>query len=183
MPSTFQILQATKIIHNGGIIACPTESVYGLSCDPLCETAVHKILQLKHRPVEKGLILIASSLEQLTPFIEISAQDIRKITEYDTPITWLVKKSSHTPPWIHGKHRKLAIRVSQHPIVQQLCQQLAHPLISTSANPAGLKPASSVLQARRYFKNAVDMYINGALGALESPTPIVDLADNTKIRH
>jgi len=182
MPSKFQILQATKIIHNEGVIACPTESVYGLSCDPLSEKAVNKILQLKSRPVEKGLILISSSLEQLMPFLDISEEESKKITEYKTPMTWLVKKSRYTPPWVHGSHSKLAIRVSLHPIVGQLCDHLAHPLVSTSANPANMKPAMSVLQARHYFKNAIDLYLNGETGPLEKPTPISDLADNTLIR-
>ncbi|HED36042.1 MAG TPA: Sua5/YciO/YrdC/YwlC family protein [Gammaproteobacteria bacterium] len=183
MPSKFQILQATKIIHNEGVIACPTESVYGLSCDPLSEKAVGKVLQLKSRPPEKGLILIASSLEQLMPFLDIGKEECKKITEYIPPMTWLVKKSAYTPPWIHGRHSKLAIRVSLHPIIRQLCDHLAHPLVSTSANPANMAPATSVLQARRYFKNAVDMYLNGETGALQRPTPISDLADNTLIRQ
>ncbi len=183
MPSKFQILQATKIVHNEGVIACPTESVYGLSCDPLSEKAVNKILQLKSRPVEKGLILIASSLEQLMAFLDIGEEESKKITEYKTPMTWLVKKSPHTPPWVHGRHSKVAIRVSSHPVVRQLCDYLAHPLISTSANPANMKPATNVLQARRYFKNAVDMYLNGETGALQKPTAISNLADNTLIRQ
>lgn len=183
MPSKFQILQATKIIHKEGVIACPTESVYGLSCDPLSEKAVDKILRLKSRPVEKGLILIASSLEQLMPFLDIGEAECKKIIEYKAPMTWLVKKSRYTPPWVHGSHSKVAIRVSLHPIVKQLCDHLVHPLISTSANTANMKPATNVLQARRYFKNAVDMYLNGETGGLEKPTPISDLDDNTLIRQ
>ncbi|VAW64089.1 Threonylcarbamoyl-AMP synthase [hydrothermal vent metagenome] len=183
MASTFQILQAAKIIHHGGIIAYPTESVYGLGCDPLSEHAVNRILQLKQRPVEKGLILLASNLQQLLAFVEISRDEEKKISDFKAPMTWLVKKSIQTPSWISGRHSKVAIRISQHPLVQQLCQQLAQPIVSTSANPSNKKPANSVLQARHYFRNNIDMYLNGETGPLKNPTPISDLANNELIRH
>ncbi|VAW70107.1 Threonylcarbamoyl-AMP synthase [hydrothermal vent metagenome] len=183
MPSKFQINQAASIIHNEGIIAYPTESVYGLGCDPLSETAVTAILQLKHRPLEKGLIIIAASLQQLQPYIDITPDQAKTITQYTRAMTWLVKKSIHTPPWISGKHPKIAIRVSQHPLVKQLCQRLQHPIVSTSANPSGAKPAVSAFQSRRYFKNQVNMYLNGKTGELKQPTPITDLQNNRQIRE
>ncbi len=183
MPSKFQISKAANIIHNEGIIAYPTESVYGLGCDPLAEAAVYKILRLKHRPVEKGLIIIAANLQQLLPYINIGTEESKTINEHKTATTWLVKKSIHTPPWIYGKHHKIAIRVSQHPLVKQLCLRLQHPLVSTSANPSGAKPAGSAFESRRYFKNEVDMYLNGKTGELIKPTPILDLTSKTLIRN
>jgi len=183
MPSKFQINKAANIIHNEGIIAYPTESVYGLGCDPLSETAVNKILQLKHRPVEKGLIIIAANLQQLLPYINISTEESKAINEHKTAITWLVKKSIHAPPWIYGKHPKIAIRVSLHPLVNQLCLRLQHPLVSTSANPSGVNPATSALESRCYFKDQVDMYLSGKTGTLIKPTPILDLTSKALIRN
>lgn len=183
MLSKFQILKAARIIQNEGVIAYPTESVFGLGCNPLSEQAVFRILQLKHRPVEKGLIIIAASLDQLNPFINISKQEEEKITSYPSPMTWLVNKSELTPHWISGKHSKVAIRICQHPDVINLCKQLKHPIVSTSANPARLKPANTTLQARHYFSNQVDMYLNASTGKLNRPTPITDLEKNILIRN
>lgn len=182
MQSKFPALKAARIIQNNGVIAYPTESVYGLGCDPLSEQAVFRILQLKRRPVEKGLIIIASSFEQLEPFIIISEKDKQKITGYDSPMTWLVTKSDHTPHWISGKHKKVAVRICQHPFVIDLCNKLKHPIVSTSANPTAKKPANTLMQARQYFSNQVDMYINGNTGKLKTSTPITDLETNTLIR-
>lgn len=182
MLSKFQILKAARIIQNGGIIAYPTESVYGLGCNPLSEQAVMRILQLKHRPVDKGLIIIAASLDQLSPFIIISKQEGEKIEKHPSPMTWLVNKSELTPNWISGKHKKVAIRISQHPDVINLCKQLKHPIVSTSANPARLKPANTAMQARHYFSKQVDMYLNARTGQLARPTPITDLEKNVLIR-
>lgn len=182
MFSNFQIIKATHIIQNDGVIAYPTESVYGLGCNPLSEKAVSKILQLKHRPVEKGLIIIAANINQLLPYIDINSQGINKITDHASPMTWLVNKSETTPKWISGQHHKVAIRISQHPGVVKLCNTLGHPVVSTSANPAKLKPANNVMQARRYFSNQVDMYLCGNTGQLKKPTPITDLENNQVIR-
>lgn len=182
MLSKFQILKAARLIQKGGTIAYPTESVYGLGCDPLSEKAVFRILQLKHRPVEKGLIIVAANISQLRPFIEISEQDKEVIAQYKTPMTWLVNKSELTPQWISGKHTKVAIRICQHPTVIKLCEKLKHPIVSTSANPAKLKPANTAMQARHYFSNQVDMYLNEKTGDLLTPTPITDLESGKQIR-
>ena len=182
MPSKFQISQAAKIIHNEGVIAYPTESVYGLGCDPLSEIAVNRILQLKKRSVKKGLIIIASDLQLLLPYIELSTEESKTICECQTPMTWLVKKSTLAPLWICGKHSKIAIRVSRHPVVKLLCQRRQQPIVSTSANPSGANPASTSMEARRYFRNSIDIYLNGKTGHLKKSTPISDLASNTIIR-
>ena len=137
MSSTSQIPQAAQIILDGGIISYPTESVFGLGCDPQNEKAVHRILHLKQRAVDKGLIIIAGNLEQLNPYIYISNEEKQKILEEKSAVTWLVRKSRLTPRWVSGQHSKVAIRISQHPTVTNLCHETNGPIISTSANPAG----------------------------------------------
>lgn len=182
MASKFQLSKAAHIIHNEGVIAYPTESVFGLGCDPLSEHAVNRILQLKQRHVNKGLIIIADNINQLIPYINISASEKIKIEKFKTPMTWLVNKSKLTPPWISGKHNKVAIRVCQHPLVKHLCKLLNSPIVSTSANPAGIKPATNILQARNYFLDGIDLYLNDNTGTLARPTPITDLSNNALIR-
>ena len=183
MTSAFLIQHATEICRKGGVIAYPTEAVFGLGCAPLNESAVNKILQLKIRPMNKGMILIAASVEQLLPFIDCSPDQLRRLQDIpDQPTTWLVKKSHSTPAWITGNHDKIAVRITQHPIAKALCQQLESPLISTSANPAGHKPAKNLLRARQYFHDSVDCYVPGKLGSLRKPTQIRDIESNAIIR-
>lgn len=182
MLSNFLLRQFAQVFRSEGVIAYPTESVYGLGCDPQSASAVNRILQLKHRSVEKGLILVAASIEQLDEYIIINEAEQQRITDHTSPMTWLVSKSDTTPPWISGEHSRIAIRISSHPVVQALCNQLNQPLVSTSANPSGARPAMSSLQARQYFNQQVDLYISGNTGELGRPTPITDLQSGKQIR-
>jgi len=182
-PSRFQIRAAAKAIKNQGVIAYPTESVFGLGCLPLSEPSVLKLLQLKCRPIEKGLILIASELEQLEQFTLLSDTDRKKINTQSTPTTWLVNKSVLTPEWISGKHKKVAVRVSKHPVVSTLCNEVGGAIVSTSANKSTAKAATSLLQVRQYFPVELDYYLGGETGEIVSATPIIDIETMRIIRN
>lgn len=157
MASEFAIRYAAHCVRQGGVIAYPTETVYGLGCDPLCARAVDKINSLKGRDTGKGLILIASRLQQLDSLIDVSGRNHRAaiVGEHEAT-SWIVPAKDTAPEWITGRHHTIAIRVSSHPLVMRLCDQLGHALVSTSANPAGKKPALTALQLHRYFEGLVD---------------------------
>lgn len=182
MPSSFQLRNCAHVLRHDGVIAYPTESVYGLGCDPMSQQAVERILQLKQRPVHKGLIIIAANLQQLQPYIDINEEETGIILRQTSPMTWVVNKSALTPVWISGQHHKIAIRVSSHPVVQALCNLLDDAIVSTSANPAGAPPAENILQVRRYFPEQLDMYIAGTTGPLDKPTPITDIHTGKSLR-
>jgi L-threonylcarbamoyladenylate synthase len=182
MSSSQQLKNAANVIKNGGVISYPSESVYGLGCDPLCETAVKRILKLKNRPIDKGLIIVAGNLKQLSSYIVITAEEIQKILNEKTPTTWLVNKSRLTPAWVSGKHEKVAIRISHHPIIIKLCGELNHPVISTSANPTGSRPALSCQQSLDYFSDRVDIYLDSNFEISGQPTPIRDISSGAIIR-
>jgi L-threonylcarbamoyladenylate synthase len=157
MASDFAIRHASHQIHHGGVIAYPTETVYGLGCDPMNSEAIQYLNTLKSRDNNKGLILIASNLDQLENFIDVpDIKDQKKITQTDKPTSWIVPAKNNTPDWLTGNTRTLAIRISKHLIVTKLCNQLGTPLVSTSANPYGKKPALNSLQLHKYFHNKVD---------------------------
>lgn len=183
MTSRFGLHYAAQICRAGGIIAYPTESVYGLGCDPLDEDAVYRILELKQRPVEKGLILLADSLQKILPYIDISTQQqTQLIQQTDKPTTWLVPASSATPFWIRGAHSKVAVRITSHTVAKKLCAQLPWPLVSTSANPAGKPPARNAMRVQQYFKNQIDMLISAPVNKQGSPSVIRDLETNQVMR-
>jgi len=180
----WQLRLAAHAIHGGGVIAYPTEAVFGLGCDPLNPEAVHRLLALKQRPVNKGLILIAADIEQLAPFIapltvEAEAQ---LAATWPGPHTWLLPARADTPRWLRGQHATLAVRVTAHPIATALCRAAGHALVSTSANPAGSPPATTALRVRRYFADTLDAIVHGPLGGEAGPTPIRDLATKKLIR-
>lgn len=172
--SSFKLHYATQQIWAGEVIAYPTEAVYGLGCDPLNEEVVLKLLSLKQRAIEKGLILIASDFRQLAPFLDYDQQILdRVLPTWPGAVTWIIPAQTWVPKWLTGKHQSLAVRVTAHPLAKALCQQLHMPLVSTSANPSSKKPAVNPLQVRKYFAGQVTV-IGGATGGNKSTTAIYD---------
>ncbi len=180
----WQLRQAARAIHSGGLIAYPTEAVYGLGCDPLNAAAVQRLLNLKGRAMDKGLILIAADLDQLRPFLLPLDSDGEATlhTTWPGPVTWLLPARPETPRWLRGCHETLAVRVTAHPLAAALCRQLGHPLVSTSANRSGQTPARSALAVRRQLGPALEFIVSGPLGNQARPTPIRDLASGRILR-
>ncbi|GAB3026190.1 L-threonylcarbamoyladenylate synthase type 1 TsaC [Bowmanella dokdonensis] len=164
-----------EAFQQGAVLAYPTEAVYGLGCDPDNEEAVMQLLALKNRPVEKGLILIASNYSQLLPYVKDSAIPMDRRTEivssWPGPFTWLLPKSLAAPDWITGGSDLVAVRVSAHPLVRDLCDFFGKALVSTSANLAGEEPARTAQQVEEAFRDQV-LIVDGAVGAHAQPSQI-----------
>lgn len=182
------LVQAAKIIRAGGIIAYPTEAVFGLGCDPMNEAAVDKLLALKQRPRDKGLILIAAEFAQLEHFLDPpDAMPLDTImgtvmSTWPGPITWLIPARAHAPTWLRGRFDTLAVRVTTHPIAAELCRRAGRAIVSTSANVAGGNPARSADAVRAAFGDAVDFVLDGPLGNAARPTEIRDAISGEIIR-
>ena len=172
---------AQRALDKGGVIAYPTEAVMGLGCDPWNESAVAKVLRLKRRPVDKGLIVVASGIRQLSALVDFSRLDEITVS-WPGPVTWLIPALPGTPVWLTGRHETLAVRVSAHPVVRRLCDE-AGVLVSTSANPSGCLPAKTQRRVRAYFGRNVDCYIPGNVGRDPRPSKIRDALTGRRIRE
>lgn len=183
-PGTHHLHRACHALLQGGVIACPTEAVWGLSCDPFDPEAVARLLELKDRPVSKGLILVAARESQLEFLLGDLEPHARRTLSASWPgaATWLVPHRGRVPAWVHGSHDTVALRVSAHPVVVRLCESFGEPLVSTSANPGGARPARHLFQVKRYFGNTLDDILPGRLGGLPRPTPIRDLESGVELR-
>ena len=173
-------------LQMSAVIAYPTEAVFGLGCDPDSESAVTALLALKHRPVEKGLILIAADYEQLVPYIadeQLSAeQKERMFSRWPGPVTWVLPARAETPRWLTGRFNSLAVRVSDHPDVVQLCSQFGKPLVSTSANLSGLPPCRDADEVMAQF-GADFPVLRGETGGRLNPSEIRDVLTGELIRQ
>ncbi len=182
MISPFRLREAARVIRSGGVVACPTESVFGLSCDPLNRDAVMRLLHIKQRPLEKGLILLAADISQLAPFAILEGEWMRAVrASWPGPVTWLLPARPHLPYWINGGRDTVACRVTSHPPAAALCNTVGHALISTSANLAGRAPARTPLQVHLACPGT-DLILAGPLGELERPTPIRDARSGETLR-
>lgn len=182
--SWLRVRAAAEAVRAGGVVAYPTEAVFGLGCDPLNEHAVRRLLALKRRPVHKGLILIAASFEQLSALLQplTPADQTRLAATWPGPCTWLIPTQPTTPRWLRGHHDTLAVRVTAHPLAAALCRACGHPLVSTSANLSGRPPARSALAVRRQLGQRIDYLLTGALGGALKPTEIRDLKTERLVR-
>ncbi|MCK5001417.1 MAG: threonylcarbamoyl-AMP synthase [Gammaproteobacteria bacterium] len=157
MASHFAIKYAAHQIRHGGVIIYPTDTVYGLGCDPMNLDAITYLNQLKRREPGKGLILLSHTLALFEDYIEtLTESDQKKILETSQPTSWIVNAKDSLPDWLTNEQRTLAIRITQHPVVTELCQQLGHPIVSTSANPRGKKTSRNALEVHKYFHDKVD---------------------------
>ena len=180
----WQLAQAARHVNAGGIIAYPTEAVYGLGCDPRDGAAVQRLLALKQRPIAKGLILIAARFEDLQPYIAtLPAETLSKVRKsWPGPVTWLLPARPEVPYWLRGSHAALAVRVTAHPLAAALCRACGGVLVSTSANISSRPPARTALAVRRSFGADIDYVLSGALGGLDRPTPIIDARSGRLVR-
>ena len=183
--NSWHLKQAVRAIRAGGIVAYPTEAVWGLGCDPFDHNAVRRLLQLKQRPEHKGLILVAASMAQLEPLLTgLSDAELAQLKlSWPGPNTWLIPDPDDLiPRWIKGEHQSVAVRVTDHPQTAALCLAFGGPLVSTSANLAGQPPAMSAGDIRQAFGYQIDYLLHGALGGRSQPSVIRDLRSGKVLR-
>ena len=174
------IQYAARVISSGGIVAYATEHCFGLGCDPWNGRAVQRIFRIKHRPSNKGLILIAADAGQLAPFVLTIPE--RATNSWPGPYTWLLDPRPSVPRWIIGSNPRVAVRVTAHPQAAQLCRAVGGAIVSTSANRSGQRPARDYREVLRRFGTSVDYVLPGIVGDLDAPTSIRDSGTGKAIR-
>ena len=170
-------------LRRGGLIAYPTESCYGLGCDPGNRSAVQRLLKLKQRPQRKGLILIAASYHQVARYLQpLTPGEQNKLkSDGAQAITCLMPVKPSCPRWLRGAHDTLAVRLTAHPFAQQLCRSANSALVSTSANRSGQRPAKTYAQCRRLFGRKV-WVLPGRIGKRKKPSTIRMWGDGKIVR-
>lgn len=172
-----------QYLRRGGVIAYPTESCFGLGCEPRNRRAVQRLLRIKGRPERKGLILIAGKFSQLKPYLApLTPSQVQTLHEkWPGPHTWLVPASHNCPFWLTGRHSTLAVRVTAHPGSARLCNEAGMALVSTSANRSGQKSARTARECKRLFGDRVKV-VPGLVGKRRRPSTIQDFATGKIIR-
>ena len=203
---TDSVIEAAHWLQQGQLLAYPTESVWGIGCDPFNQQAVQQLLAIKQRPLEKGMIVVTDSVSRLKMLLNSLNEDQRQQVlvswrnDTDSDVnskqahTWLLPLSENLPvsipAWITGAHHSVAVRVIDHPLVQQLCRQVVsvhNPygfVVSTSCNPSGQPPALTLSQAQAYFSNSNEQvgYLKGETLGYQLPSQISDARTGQVIR-
>ena len=183
MTSSVIIRRAARILYAGGVIAYPTEGVYGLGCLPGNHDAVERLLDIKGRSHQAGLILVAPIYELLAEWLAPTKKEYRRLMEpTPRPVTWVVTAASGTPDYLTGGRPTVAVRLSQHPTVAELCLSVDSALTSTSANRTGRPAAMSALAARAQLGRMLDYVVVGELGDGKGPSEIRVAKDGRILR-
>ena len=184
MTSPWHLRQTKRCLLAGGVIAYPTEAVFGLGCDPQNQQAVQRLLAIKQRPWQKGLILIAADFTQLKPWLKPLSPLIEAKIQASWPgaLTWILPAADTAPWWLRGQHQGLAVRVTAHAQTAALCRLWGGALVSTSANVAGHSAARTALQVRLQLKQQIDYIVSGATSGHQNSSQIRDALTDTCLR-
>ena len=177
---------AAALLHGGGVLAYPTEAVFGLGCDPHDHVAFERLFALKQRPPTQGVLLIAADLAQIERYIDFAAvpgEVMKQVrASWPGPHTWIFPRSVEVPAWVAGSHPGIALRITAHEPAAALCRAYGGALVSTSANRHGQPPARTADTVADYFGDALDGLLEAPLGGQQNPTLIRDALSGAIIR-
>ena len=181
-----QIIQAVNLLKRGGIVATPSESSYGLSCQLNNKQAIEKIFKLKNRPTHKGFILIAYHWDLFKHIVKLDGipdTHLQKmLSSWPGPVTWIIPLKKLYHHLFIEESTSVAVRITQHPVLKKLSELLNSPIISTSANLSNNPPATTKIQVEKYFNDQVDFIFQTEKPCNNPPTKIFDLKTLKQIR-
>lgn len=182
MSLSIPIQKAARILKKGGVVAYPTEGVFGLGCLPDAEDAGRRIIDIKKRDPLAGLILIAAHRRQLEPWAVLPETPDALASDAEHPVTWILPARAAVPEWVRGRHSGVAVRLSAHPVASALCTAAGSALVSTSANVTGRPPVRNTFVLRRNFASLVDFIVPGDCGPASGASEIRDFASGKILR-
>ena len=176
------VSRAADVLLRGGVIAYPTEGVFGLGCLPSDPEAVARVLDIKQRDASKGLILIAANADQFAGWIALPDGAALPDPDPTHPITWIVPPGPNVTPLLRGAHASIAVRITTNPTARALCLAVDSPLVSTSANLSGRPVARNRNVLQRQFGSVVDYVVPGDCGPASGPSEIRDFLSGNILR-
>jgi len=174
-----QIDKAVEILSKGGIIAYPTDTVYGIGCNIFDEKAVKRIFKLKGRDFKKPLSIAVSGLKMLEKIVFLTEKDKKFLQKIlPGPVTVILPKKPIVPDLVTGGSKFAGIRIPDHKIVLEMIEKAGFPVITTSANVSGKKAPTSLEK----FDLRVDFVLKGKCRH-KKPSTVIDLKNKAIIRR
>ena len=173
-------LNAHEALKGGSIIIYPTEGIYGIGCDALNQNSVNKVVKIKGRGASKSFIVICSDVIQLNNIIDQKYMCYQELLAKDF-ITWIVPAHKKCPAWLTMKNT-VAVRITNHPVIDNLCKGLNSPIISTSANYSDHSYINDIKKIEVLFANKVDYIVEGELGTEVKSSTIKNIVTKETLR-
>jgi len=171
------LIKAVKIISEGGIVAFPTESFYGLGVDATNTDAVENLFKIKKRDHNVPILVLISSLNNLSQYVAFIPSRAKRLGEKFWPggLTMVFQSSPVLSSALTSNTGKVGIRISSHPLANTLSKTLNVPITATSANISGMAPCVKADQVVEYFNNAVGLILDGGETQGKYPSTILDV--------
>ncbi|MDD5093440.1 MAG: L-threonylcarbamoyladenylate synthase [Dehalococcoidia bacterium] len=178
-----QLESAVAILRKGGVIAYPTDTVYGLGADAFNEEAVRRIYRIKQRPLSQPFPVLLADKADLSQLAATIPEVAWNLIEHFFPgqLTLVFLKSATVPQWVTAGGNTVAIRIPDHPLALELIRALGRPLIGTSANLTGSPSAITAAEVYAQLGDAVDFILDGGVcpGGIEST--VVDVTGGAPV--
>jgi len=177
-PPPGPVREAAEAVLRGGVIAFPTDTVYGLSCSLMDPAAVEFIYRLKKRPSHLSVIALLPEPDAVHPLVDALPEVGEALMKrfWPGPLSIIFKASSLVPLRLHGERGTIALRVPRHPLCQALLEAVGGPLVSSSANLSGEPPCADADEIRRVFGNQIDVLLDGGPSPASVPSTVVDVS-------
>ncbi|MDA2926987.1 L-threonylcarbamoyladenylate synthase [Acidobacteria bacterium AH-259-G07] len=180
-PTREVIEKAAQVIRQGGIVLHPSDTIYGLGCDPFNERALQRLFAMKGRSEHKGVLLLLADLSWIKSISANIPEVFYELAEafWPGPVTFLLEGGSELSPLIRGEDDKVGLRWPDRPFLQLWMKAIPGPVISTSANRSGQPPPEMVQDLKRLFYHQVDLFLeSGEINQDVQPSTVVDLTTN-----
>ncbi len=154
---------AVACIKEGGIVAFPTETYYGLAVDPDCLPAVEALFRVKKRRPDKALLVLIENREQLLSLAERIPAKFQQLMEkyWPGPLTLVFPAQKRFHGLLTGNSGNIGVRISSHPVASELVRKMGKPITATSANISGLRPASTAEEVEKIFGGSLSYILDG----------------------
>jgi L-threonylcarbamoyladenylate synthase len=175
-PQRDAIEEAAKWILNGGLVAIPTDTLYGLAADPFSAEAVARVFAVKGRDADRALPLIAADISQATLHLGRLSDAGERLAEryWPGPLTLLVRAPRTLAGDVHGGTGKVGVRVPHDVVAQAICRAVGAPITATSANISGARATADPAEVERTLGRRIDLLIDTGLTPGGAPSTIVD---------
>ncbi len=176
-PSQRQISMVVECLNDGGIVICPTDTVYGLTCDIFKSKAIERIARIKEiKPQKANFSFICHDLSQLADFTKPINNNIYKMMKraFPGPYTFIVEANNTVPKYIQNKKKTVGIRIPDNNIPVEIVRQLGHPIMSTSIHDEDdiVEYTTDPELIYEKYQDIVDIVIDGGYGGNEASTVI-----------
>lgn len=173
-PSFQKLSSLKRILNSHGIVAYPTETVFGIGCDPFDDDALNKIFEIKGRDLNKGVLILINNKSHVHEYVKELPNYAKEMIEKYWPgsVTFLFRAKEGLSPLLVGEKRLIGLRISNHPIASYLSSILQFGIVSTSANKSGETALMNAMDVKCEFGSLIDYIVEGNAGGKISSTVV-----------